>query len=214
MKVVKGQPYTADVVSEAIQVLGDGTKIVKKVTGTVYRDAEGRTRREETNAEGRKTIEIFDPVAGVSMHLDPVAKTASRQTIHVPPAGGPGPQGAQRANRPERQNHVVEELGTQTVDGVLVLQGHRTTTTIPAGKMGNDRDIKVIDEVWRDSSLQVTGQSHHVDPWTGDVTYKLANVRRGDQPASLFQAPSDYQVKDVQFGRHGGPPPAGAPQQQ
>jgi hypothetical protein len=219
MKVVKGQPYTADVVSESTQVLGDGTKIAKKVSGAVYRDVDGRTRREETTSEGRKIVNIFDPVAGVSMSLNPTAKTASRQQMHVPTAGAaqhggrPGPERA-NANHPERANNrVVEDLGNQAIEGIQA-QGRRTTRTIAAGTMGNDHDIKIIDEVWTSPDLQVVVQSHHSDPWGGDVTYKLANVRRGDQPSTLFQAPGDYQVQDVKFGRHPGAPPAGGAQQQ
>lgn len=214
-KVVKGQPYTAEVVSETTQVLSDGTKISKKVSGAVYRDVDGRTRREETNSQGRQFVNIFDPVAGVAMSLNPTAKTASRQQIHIRTAGATGHQGPQRANHTERANHpnrVTEDLGNQALDGVQV-QGKRTTTTIAAGTMGNDKEIKVIDEVWTSPDLQVVVQSHHSDPWTGDVTYKLANVRRGDQPSTLFTAPADYQVKDMQFNHRGGPP-ATAPVQQ
>jgi hypothetical protein len=217
MKVVKGQPYTADVVSESSQVLGDGTKIAKKISGAVYRDTDGRTRREETTSEGRKIVNIFDPVAGVSLSLNTTAKTASRMQIHTPQAGTaparrPGPERANET-RPERANRVVEDLGNQAIDGIQVV-GHRTTRTVAAGTMGNDHDIKIIDEVWTSPDLQVVVQSHHSDPWGGDVTYKLANVRRGDQPSTLFQAPSDYQVQDAKFNHRPGPAATATPQQQ
>ena len=220
-KVVKGQPYSADLVNESIQVLGDGTKISTKTAGTVYRDTDGRTRREETGAQGRKSITIFDPVASVSLTLNSSDKTASKQSIHLPPAdmqrrspgpatAGPGPDHAKRGGRggPDRQNRVSEDLGNQAIEGVQA-QGRRTTTTIPAGTMGNDRDIKVIDEVWMSPDLQVVVQSRHSDPWTGEVTYKLSNIRRADQSHTLFEAPADYQVKESGgFRRQGAPPPA------
>lgn len=219
MHVVKGQPYAADVVSESTQVLGDGTKISKKSVGAVYRDLDGRTRREETNAEGRKSVNIFDPVAAVSLSLNPAAKTASKQQVHVPGAGtgtgmrhpGPAVDGAGHRASAERRNRVTEDLGLQAIEGIQA-QGHRTTTTIAAGKMGNDRDIKVIDEVWFSPDLQVVVQSRHSDPWTGDVSYKISNVRRADQPHTLFEAPADYQVQEGH--RRPGPPPAAAPQAQ
>ena len=47
-KVVKGAPYSAEAVTETIQTLGDGNRIVNRLTSSVYRDSEGRTRREQT----------------------------------------------------------------------------------------------------------------------------------------------------------------------
>ena len=219
MKVVKGQPYAADMVNESTQILGDGTRISSKISGSVYRDTDGRTRREEANAQGHKSITIFDPVAAVSMSLNASSKTASKAAVHVPTAdhalaghrgpgsGAPAGDHAVRAGRPN-QNRVVEDLGNQAVEGVAA-QGKRTTTTIAAGTMGNDRDIKIVDEVWFSPDLQVVVQSRHSDPRTGEVTYKLANIRRADQAHTLFEVPADYQVKEAGNGfRRQGPPPA------
>ncbi len=207
MKVVKGQPYSAELLNESVQVLGDGTKISSKTSGLVYRDTDGRTRRDESAAQGQKSTTIFDPVASVSLTLNQSSKTVSKQTVRVPPSR-PGPAHAVGTERGNRQNRATEDLGNQAIEGVQA-QGRRTTTTIAAGTMGNDRDIKVIDEVWFSPDLQVVVQSHHVDPWTGDVTYKLSNIRRGDQPHTLFEAPADYQVKEQRgFRREGPPPPA------
>lgn len=220
MKVVKGQPYTADLVNESTQILGDGTKITNKISGSVYRDTDGRTRREETSAEGRKSITIFDPVAALSVSLNTSNKTASKAAVHVPgehpSADRHGPAGAPTADRTKRAgrtnpNRLTEDLGNQAIEGVPA-QGRRTTTTIPAGTMGNDRDIKIVDEVWISPDLQVVVQSRHSDPRTGEVTYKLANIRRADQSHMLFEVPADYQVKEAGNGfRRQGPPPASRP---
>ena len=78
-QLVKGMPYWADVVTESIQTLADGNRIVKRTTSRVYRDSEGRVRREEDQASGTPTITITDPVASISTTLDPATKTA-RQT--------------------------------------------------------------------------------------------------------------------------------------
>src|SRR5215831_13389401 len=64
--VVKGAPYSADVVNESIQVLSDGNRIVHRSTSRVYRDGEGRTRREEDRPSGSPSVVISDPVAGSS----------------------------------------------------------------------------------------------------------------------------------------------------
>lgn len=68
---VKGQPYSADATTETNQTLGDGTRIHRSSSYTIYRDAEGRIRRETPNE-----IWITDPVANVSYMLDPEAQKA------------------------------------------------------------------------------------------------------------------------------------------
>ncbi|MGH7970771.1 MAG: hypothetical protein ACREIC_18785, partial [Limisphaerales bacterium] len=47
----------------------------------------------------------------------------------------------------EAQDTKTEDLGQQTIEGVIA-QGHRTTTTIPAGQMGNERPIEIVNETW------------------------------------------------------------------
>jgi len=107
---VKGAPYTADAVTETTQTLSDGNRITRKSTSTVYRDSQGRTRREETMSavgpwaaagEQMKTIFIQDPVAGVSYHLDPQAHIAHKLPMGkmgfvMAGAGGPGGPGGPR----------------------------------------------------------------------------------------------------------------------
>src|SRR5438094_8980600 len=74
--IVKGAPYSAELVTEHVQTLGDGNRIVQKTTGRVYRDSQGRVRREEDRAGGGTSVSIADAVAGVTYTLDPVRKTA------------------------------------------------------------------------------------------------------------------------------------------
>jgi len=78
-KLVKGAPYSAQAVTETTQTLGDGNRIVNKSSAAVYRDSEGRTRREQTlraigpfatAGEAPQTIFINDPVAGVNYAVD------------------------------------------------------------------------------------------------------------------------------------------------
>ena len=95
-KLTKGAPYSAEAVTETTQMLADGNRIHRKSTMQVWRDSEGRTRREHTMppipgvpamAE-RKIVMIADPVAGVHYELDPVAKTARK--ISLPKMGDAG----------------------------------------------------------------------------------------------------------------------------
>ena len=86
-KLVKGAPYSAEAVTESTQTLSDGNRIVNKSTSSIYRDSEGRTRREQTlraigpfASDGApwQTIHISDPVAAVSYVLDPRAQVARK----------------------------------------------------------------------------------------------------------------------------------------
>ena len=83
-KVVKGAPYTAEMVTETTQALADGNTITRKKTGLVFRDGEGRTRQ-ETGADGKApSIFINDPVEGKHYILTP----GSKRAIVIPSAAG------------------------------------------------------------------------------------------------------------------------------
>jgi hypothetical protein len=81
-KIVTGQPYSAEIVSESVQTLADGNRIVLRSTGRVYRDTQGRVRREEDRPSGPPSISIVDPTRGVTVVLDQGSRTA-RETANV-----------------------------------------------------------------------------------------------------------------------------------
>lgn len=102
---VKGAPYSGNTVTENTQSLADGNRIVNRTSAAVYRDGEGRERREQSipnigpfaaQGEAPKTIFISDPVAGVNYSLNPTDKTAFKlpvpQISSLPPMppGGRG----------------------------------------------------------------------------------------------------------------------------
>lgn len=70
---VKNAPYSGIEVTENTQVLGDGTRIHNEYQTMVYRDSEGRVRRETA-----ESITIWDPVANASYFLDPKAQVAKK----------------------------------------------------------------------------------------------------------------------------------------
>jgi hypothetical protein len=84
-----------------------------------------------------------------------------------------------------------ESLGTQGVNGVSA-QGTRTTVTIPAGQIGNDRPIQVVSERWFSTDLQMLVKSSNSDPRFGETTYNLTNINQAAPDPSLFQIPADY----------------------
>ena len=291
---MKGAPYTADTVVEGTQTLADGNRIHRKTTGRVYRDGEGRTRREEERPNGTTAISIVDPIAGFSYSLDPENKIAWRTpagvgraimgkieaaqqpaiATRVEPVRTTNPDGSvtlsnrvtfvettraeaekidaerkaraagaqdaqsrtaavEQARTAENEKEKVEArvavagggsrarggggggfggavapamrgagpappvpLENKVIDG-LAVQGHKTTTVIPAGQIGNDQPITITSEQWRSTDLNVLVMTRHADPRTGESIYRLTNVIRAEPDPSLFMVPADYTVKDT-----------------
>jgi hypothetical protein len=75
-RVVKGQPYSAEVVTETNQTLPDGNVISHRNVNKVWRDGEGRTRQESYRAEKLRSIYISDPVGKVAYTVLPGSKMA------------------------------------------------------------------------------------------------------------------------------------------
>jgi len=92
-------------------------------------------------------------------------------------------------------NEVKEQLGKQIVEGVEA-EGTRSTITIPAGEIGNERPIEIVSESWYSSELQMVVMTRHSDPRSGETTYRLTNINRNEPAKSLFEVPSDYTVKE------------------
>jgi hypothetical protein len=89
-KITTGRPYSAEAVTERTQVLADGNRISVSSLTRIFRDGEGRTRREMFNNDGTlRTISISDPVNRVSYTLDPVKKIAYRTANVMTPAVAP-----------------------------------------------------------------------------------------------------------------------------
>jgi hypothetical protein len=265
-KVVKGAPYSAQAVTESVQTLADGNRIVHKNSAQVYRDSEGRVRRDQTigaigpyaaAGDPIQTFFINDPVAGANYILDPRSKVARKlprmewrwSTEEKPGTGSnatprgdkraaeereaesstfvfsapaPPPPGASVKVRsggaqvdfvgPEpptpggegvqfqffgssKAEAKTEKLEARNVEGVQA-EGLRITTTIPAGDIGNEQPIQIVDERWYSPELQVVVMTRHSDPRFGETTYRMTNITRSEPSAALFQVPSDYTVKE------------------
>jgi hypothetical protein len=213
-KLVKGAPYSAQTVSEHKETLADGNTIDRKESGAVYRDSEGRTRREQTlgpigplpaGATPLQLVFINDPVAGVNYVLHPDAKTADKLPARPEPPPGAPPEpppagfGAGTRTFIYRQGGQApqgESLGTKTIEGVSA-EGTRYTTTIPAGQIGNAKPIVTVSERWYSPQLQVTILSTTTDPRMGQTTYRLTNISLDEPAHSLFEVPADYQVNEA-----------------
>lgn len=114
MSNVKGAPYSAEQIRENTQTLSDGTHINNQTAVKLYRDGQGRVRRDTP-----EMISIFDPVAGVGYTLNPKTLTGSK--IHVSVSVKTGPNNvsytATASSGDGREVHVVNEAKTATITG-------------------------------------------------------------------------------------------------
>jgi hypothetical protein len=233
-KVVTGAPFSATSTSTTSQTLQDGkTTINRTVQGAIYRDTQGRSRREVTftgvgplAATGgtHKMVAISDPVAGSHYLLNPDKKVAYKMTL---PAGGAAGNTAkaqafaQKMQARQAQEEAsgalkVDSLGTQVINGVSA-EGTRTTRTIAAGEIGNSAPIQIVSERWYSPDLQTVVQSTRTDPRFGTTTFALSNIQKAEPAGTLFTVSADYTVQagGPGHGHRGGaaagvttPPPA------
>jgi hypothetical protein len=243
-RTVTGAPYSAVEVRTEQQVLPGGNTIQRQTQTTIIRDSQGRTRTEtEFTPPGQtavKRISIHDPVAGLTHELDPQKKTARSMPTRGPgnhpgmapgnpnntaprTANGPGartngfsPRNPDGTARPVDPNVKTEDLGSQSINGVMAT-GTRTTRTIPAGAIGNAQPIETVHERWVSTDLKVPVMIKTTDARFGTTVTQLTNVNRAEPDSSLFTVPSDYTVtRGGPNGRGpGGPrPPRGGQIQQ
>jgi len=162
---------------------------------------------------------IHDPVAQTSYTLNLTDKTAHKLPP-IPPTqvgapdpassdmlfiqtGGPAalpgplppPMVVSRKALPKTEKGQVstEDLGSQTMEGLYVT-GVRTTRTIPAGQIGNEKPITVVTEVWTSPDLKTVVYSKRSDPRMGDQTFQLTNITRSEPDPSLFTVPAEFKL--------------------
>jgi hypothetical protein len=205
-KAVSGAPFTASFSTKTSQTLADGNHIQRSTTGTLARDSQGRTRRDmtlsgigplATSGNPKQVSMINDPVAGNHYILEPDKKIARQ----LGPHGGKGkghkhghPADAARGMRPDDANVAITSLGTQAISGVQA-EGTRTTRTIPAGAMGNEKPIVITFERWYSADLQITVKTTRSDPRMGETVMQLTEIKRAEPDATLFQVPADYTIQ-------------------
>src|SRR5207245_11288887 len=154
-----GAPYSAEAVTESAQTLGDGNRIVNRSTASVYRDSEGRTRREQTlkaigpfAGEAPQTIFINDPVAGVNYTLDSRSHVARKMAPmrfefkfarppgegpDGPPSGAP-PPGGFGARRPVERGDMIFERATPSPpngEGDVIMAPRASSAPLAIGAM-------------------------------------------------------------------------------
>jgi hypothetical protein len=210
VETVTGAPYSGVEVRTSQQVLAAGNVIQRQDQTNIYRDSQGRVRREATRTgpDGQTStrVTISDPVAGVVHELDVRNKNAFTRPARFPnqqsTAAAPRSRAAGRTGQAEA-NVKRETLAAQSIHGI-VASGSRVTRTIPAGQIGNSQPIETVRETWMADDLKVPLTTKVSDPRSGTMTMELTNINRSEPDPSLFQVPSDYAVRK---GPGGGPRP-------
>lgn len=125
---VKNLPFSAEEVSESVQTLADGNRIVRSSTGKIYRNGQGRVRREHSGGTGGMMgsfymtspgVSILSPAEGNKYLLNSTDKTArvleltqgQRELVIA---------GAAKAHTDETREKVAVELKHQIESEVRV----------------------------------------------------------------------------------------------
>ncbi len=193
-KVVRDKPFSAEAVTETVQELVDGNRIVRHNLTKQYRDRAGRTRREQTieslgpsnPVTPKQIVFISDPLAKADFILDPIARTVRKLNRPESLIGGTAAGTSAESGDVRR-----EALGKRTLEG-LECTGTRTTFTVPAGRIGNERPLVTVTETWYSPAIEAVVQSTTSDPRFGETRYYLREVQRSDQLPQLFEVPPDY----------------------
>lgn len=208
----------------------DNSLLCRDSEGRTRREAGLNLLGAGTQTPAGKLITITDPVSGVRYMLDSDNKVAHKMALPSPdnagaqtvglaglpekgehvmvyqsPDASPGPVFSDKvffrrsAQEPDAAPPATENLGDQTINGIQAT-GTRITTTIPSGKMGNDKPIAVTSERWYSSDLKATVMTTHTDPWAGELKTEFTNVNGSEPDPSLFKVPSDYTIVDDKAG--------------
>jgi hypothetical protein len=191
--VIQGAPFSAVGVKETTQILSDNRRITRRMTQSIYRDSEGRTRNEwgnETKSQtGRRFPIIYDAVTDTlywgQMALKsqlPRKDTPPRKVKIITPQSPPD-------DVTKVLGETIEPLGTKTIEGVTA-EGVRVTTTITMTEIGGVQSNKVIYERWYSQELRRNVLIKVTDPRFGEAVYRLTRIDRTEPARELFKIPT------------------------
>lgn len=134
---------------------------------------------------------------GAGIGVGPRPPIEAGQRVMPPP--GPFDEAVialEPAETPWGAESKTEQLEPRTIEG-LRAEGTRTTSTIPAGALGNTLPIEIVTERWFSPELQVVLMTHRSDPRVGETIYRLTNIVRGEPSPDLFKVPADFRIEEM-----------------
>ena len=204
-------PYTAKFQITSEQTLATGTTITHESTEIQVVDSEGRHLSEivtpaTDRMPERSTFHVFDPVARTNTTWTVPGTKATVHKMAPPPEPGTIRTACFSTTAPEvgemppetvqtRRTATTtrENLGTQTIQGV-VATGSRSTMTTPAGADGNDASLVRTIETWNARSIGLIVRTVSDDPRTGKRTKDLVELNQGEPEPAAFQPPEGYEI--------------------
>jgi hypothetical protein len=213
---------SVQVLSDGNRIVQSSTgTIARDSQGRSRRDTQLPVIGNLSAANAPHLVFIQDPVAQTSYLLNLTDKTAQKLPMPPPLPGTPGDPGktpgtfffAQVTGAPppgplpppmaidrtliagDQDQETTEDLGSQVMEGINV-KGTRTTRTIPANQIGNEKPILITTEVWTSPDLKAVVYSKRNDPRVGEQTFHLTNIVRGEPDSSLLTVPADFKIVD------------------
>jgi len=176
---------------------GKSIQIVDRVAGITYSI--------NTAAKTARALEIVRAGRGVNVNATQPAANANGTVAPAAPRAAVDnlrdavvqldmlKEGMAAGQAPRRPSRASEDLGTQSFDGVQA-HGLRTTSTIPVGAIGNNRELKTVTDLWESKDLGIIVKSVSADPRFGTTTYELTNIVQSSPDPSLFRVPAGYTI--------------------
>ena len=210
-KLVKGAPYSAQVVTESNQSLADGNVISRKTQGAIYRDGQGRVRQEMPGDGKEPTVYINDPVEGTDYILTPGSKRVIAMRAPGDDTMGRGRDKGEKVTVKEKQVVRVGEREVRVEDGRVFIDGKE----VAGGKVEvvNSRGKVIRVE---NGTVTVDGKPVGVPeaPEGAGVVDKVVvkSIESGDAPDGTRR--EEVRVQVIRAGDDAGlpvPPPPPAP---
>jgi hypothetical protein len=203
---VPNVPFVAVVKLEQTRTDPDGTIVNLKTNRAIARDSQGRIYKDsrrlqlatESNTPPMIMIDLYDPQTKTYTFIYPQYRTFWKGTLVRPPSllareffyGWPTRNGL-----PVNESAKVEDLGTQTMEGMPV-HGIRETQTI---KDSAGKSTVATDEYWYSDDLRMNLVARHNQPGETTLTVTVTQVTRRDPDAALFEIPAGYKQNPTPY---------------
>jgi len=193
--VIRGQPYTAEVLQQQTTVLTDGTKRVAEARNVHRRDSRGRLLDEKLPSPHVKIGEgevftqhgfvLVDPVGLSSSQWDDDTRTVVVSSIRAQQAqvdnfDRPCPASSGYATVEQ------QELGERIIHGAVAV-GCRTTATT-----AGEHQIAVLIETWRSKALHIPLLTIEHQSNGAESRTEVIGLDLGEPDETKFEPPQQY----------------------
>jgi hypothetical protein len=200
-RTAKGAPFAATAVSENAQTLADGNRIVRRSTSKLFRDSEGRYRREDMqrtlgvadySVPVQESITIIDPVAGFVYTLNPKENTGRKSPYRAPFVYTVAPDAAYKLRIAELDKVRAYTLETQK---------ETTAATPEAAKAKAERDAQRVEQQAERLKAMAERQAERASTMAArQAELETAVTARGFSVTAPFAVSSKYETKTESLG--------------